>query len=82
MYHFSIIILMNVILFIFVLEIMRLKFSPPKITKILNGAIDKTKQSVDIEVRNLVGLSLSVHPKDPMIYYVSTDEGCIVKVSL
>ncbi|XP_075219589.1 dynein axonemal intermediate chain 4-like isoform X2 [Lycorma delicatula] len=63
-------------------ELMQLQFCPPKVKTIINNAVDKTKVAVDVTVKNLLGLSLSVHPKNPMVYYVSTNEGCIVKCAI
>lgn len=60
-----------------VTEIMKLSYFQPN----LKNKTQKNTNRYKNTIKYLSGLAVSLHPKNRMIYYVSTLEGCVVKVS-
>lgn len=60
-----------------VTEIMKLSYFQPN----LKTKTQKNTNRYKNTIKYLSGLAVSLHPKNRMIYYVSTLEGCVVKVS-
>ncbi|XP_039298126.1 dynein intermediate chain 4, axonemal [Nilaparvata lugens] len=63
-------------------QLMTLQYTPPRLEPMVNKKLDRTEGAVSINVKNMCGLSISVHPGKPMIYYVSTSEGSILKCAV
>ncbi|RZF42754.1 hypothetical protein LSTR_LSTR015388 [Laodelphax striatellus] len=62
--------------------LMTLQYTPPRLEPMVNKKLDRTEGAVSINVKKMCGLSISVHPGKPMIYYVSTSEGSILKCAV